>query len=284
MKSTGSFFTIKKLNKKEIDQTVIKLKNKYHDFMKKYGKSGALLDAFDNRYLNALKSKINLEIFLKAELDALDELEKREIEKRIPVNKPKPAPTIADKVMEENRKKILKYNCIKFHADAIEELQYLLGALNELDSYYIPMLFNIFRGAAVKGMHELLSNISNEMRFFGEIKSKGISARFEKYYTLLNTFPRDYNSIDNEERLILKETGFLLNNIESELRELTNSNKIPEPEKIIPLNEKGLQVDKNNLTFELFQGKTRIQVMKIVHNFIKQVINDFRIKDFKKTR
>ncbi len=125
----------RKLTPGEISSTVEKIRKKYDDYIIKYFKPRSLRDAFETRYIKALRAGVDVSSFLLAEISAIEELTSRE-EQRIQAGPARPPaekePSFADRVLEENRKTISQYADIPFHNDAGEEVRRLVGALTGL--------------------------------------------------------------------------------------------------------------------------------------------------------
>ena len=125
----------RKLTPGEITGAVEKIRKKYDTYVSKFFKPRTLKEAFEERYIRALRSGVDISSFLLAEISAIEELIDRE-EKRIAQEPVKPDPqkqqSFADRVLEENRQRIIKYPDISFHNDASEETRRLLGALSDL--------------------------------------------------------------------------------------------------------------------------------------------------------
>jgi len=123
---------------------VEKIRKRYDEYISRYFKPKSLREAFESRYIRALRGGIDVSSFLLAEISAIEELIGRE-EQRVMAGPARPAParepSFADKVLEENRKRITKYPEVPFHADAGEEVRRLVGALGTiLEEAALPLL------------------------------------------------------------------------------------------------------------------------------------------------
>src|SRR5512142_2133794 len=108
---------LQKLTPGEITRTVAKIRDRYELYHSRFLKSWKLKGAFEDRYLQALRARVDISAFLLAELSAGGEMEGRE-----------PRQGFADRVLEEQRARILKYPLVDFHPDVREEVRRLVGA------------------------------------------------------------------------------------------------------------------------------------------------------------
>ena len=102
----------------EISASVEKIRKRYDEYISKYFRPRSLRDAFEKRYLAALKAKVDVSSFLLAEISAVEELIEREEQKiqRGPARPPKEKePSFADRVLEENQARINSYRDFVFH-------------------------------------------------------------------------------------------------------------------------------------------------------------------------
>ncbi|HPO48806.1 MAG TPA: hypothetical protein PLO89_00630 [Spirochaetota bacterium] len=273
-----------KLNEREINLVLTKIKNKYQKLISEFKKSRTLADGFEERYFNALKSKIDLSTFLLAEIEAVEELYKREEEKKskeIPLKKQeqKPAPTIADKVYEENKKRIEKYpRLILDVSDADEDTERLLGGVREFINSYFQAITTIYKERRHTNEGEKNNNFSN--KFLSSYDYKGEIPIARQYVIALQRRPRDFKKIEYEHKFVLKETAFLLNEILDLLESIAIKEDIPQPDKKL-----SLQKDKSsqeNKFYEYFNNLTYKEAFEKVRGFLKDLITDFRFKDIKR--
>lgn len=254
--------SIRKLAPSEIKSTVGKIRLKYDEYHYKYFKSQKHKSNFEGRYLAALKSGVDISAFLLAEIQAIEELLKREEEKVLAKAPPKnakapPKENFADQVIEENRKKILKYHDIKFHQDANEEIRRLYGALHSLEQEFWPNLYNVLRNTMYSLNTKLMMNMETQLHNLGGTGKEGVAARLDRYIARLKRFPRDYGMIDKEEKDYLLETAFFLHGLS---------------ETLATAHEKYNTV---------MQEEEKIQLQQVL-DFVNQIIADFRFKDLKR--
>ena len=234
---------------------------KYDEYHYKYFKSTKFKQQFEERYINALKSGVDISAFLLAEIEAIEELLKREEERVLAQGPPKenglPQQSFADKIIEENRQKILKYPEINFHQDASEEIRRLYGALNKLEQEYWPSLYNVLRNTVYSMNTRIMMNMEAQLNALGGTGKDGVSARLDRYIARLNRFPRDYKAIDKEEKDYLLEVAFFLHSLVETLTEA-------------------------KVKYHAFLGEAEKTQLDEVINYVTDLLVDFRLKDLKR--
>jgi hypothetical protein len=251
---------MKKLTPTEIKETVEKIRRKYNEYNYKYFKSNRHKRNFESRYHDALKSGVDISSFLLAEISAITEILKREEEKVMTKKierKPDERKSIADQVVEENRKKIDKYHANEIHPDANDEVRRLLGALHALEQEYWPTLYNVLRNTMYSLNTKTMMNIETQLHALGGSGKDGIATRLERYIARLARFPRDYTMIDKEEKDYILESAFLLH----ELEEILASAR-----------------EKYGTTLNTDEKDQLLEV----HKYVNAIITDFRLKDLKR--
>jgi hypothetical protein len=250
---------IKKLTPSEITDVVAKIRRKYDEYHYKFFKSLSYKREFEKRYISALKNKVDISSFLLAEISAIEELNKRAeekyLQKEIKANNVKKK-SIADKVLEENKRKIRKYTDINFHKDANEEIRRLFGALNTLEQEYWPKLYPALKNTSYSLNTKIMMNLETQLHELGGSGKEGMSPKLERYVTRLNHFPRDYSMVDKEEKNYILETAFMLHDIVNVVESVKEKNDaMPEENK---------------------------EKLENVLQYVTHVIDDFRLKEFKK--
>lgn len=271
----------KKLTETEIIQILEKIRTKYNKLINEFNKPQSIIKSFEERYLDALKRRMDISVFLLAEIEAVEELNNREFEKKMNakedelMKKEKPQ-TFADKVFKENRKKILKYPRLKLNEDADEEVERLIGALRHFLINYWPAITYIYKNNFHSHLKTKFGEYSHKL--LTQYDYKGNVHVAEHYIHSLKMIPRDNKKIDYEHRFLLKETAFLINEIFHNLIDALKNENIPSPtEKLQVI---GMAADdwfKRN-----FKGLTNRDSFEKVCNYLKNVILDFRIKDIRR--
>ena len=87
---------MKKLSDIEIKQVLEKIRSKYKNLINEFNKPSTMSNAFEDRYISVLKNRMDLSTFLLAEIEAVEQLYKIEVQKEkdrqleIKMNKEKP--------------------------------------------------------------------------------------------------------------------------------------------------------------------------------------------------
>ncbi|HOV14892.1 MAG TPA: hypothetical protein PK771_11450, partial [Spirochaetota bacterium] len=249
-----------------------------------FKKSRVLSENFEERYINALKSRFDLTTFLMGEIEAVEELYKREEEKRAQQEKEKtqklnPKPNVADKVYEENKKRIEKYTRVNLNSsEADEDLERLLGGVREFINNYYPGLQYIYKERRHSNEGEKINYYAN--KFLSNYDYKGEVPISRQYVAAIERRPRDFKKIEFEHKFVIKETAFLLNELLDVLEKIVEKNEIPQPEHKIIL-EKSKSKDENWF-YEYYNGLTYKEAFEKTKNFLKDMIQDFRFKDIKR--
>ena len=275
---------MKQLNQTEINLALKKIRTRYEQIIKEFKKSRLLLENFEDRYIKTLRAKMDVSVFIIAEIEAVEELYKREeARKKIEIidridKKIDDKSSFADKVMEENRKKIEKYPKVSLGNDASEEVERLLGAVRDFLNNYWPAITIIYKENRYNSDNEKLNNYFHKLLSTYDYKGDMPIARH--YIDAINRKPKDFKKIDYEYRFILQETAFLLNDILDTLTGLLEMDKIPSIDKKINCGLIKLETD--SWFREYFENLNHKECVKKVKDHIELMINDFRFKGIKK--
>ena len=101
-----------------------------------------------------------------------------------------------------------------------------------------------------------MQSIESELRFMSSVGDDGVSPKLSRYLALFDRFPRDYKSIDAEEKKFILGAAFLLHDLQDILTQVRAG--------YTPLSE----VEQDKLARTLV--------------YIDGVIEDFRLKDLKR--
>jgi hypothetical protein len=244
----------------DIDKVVQKLKNLYRKYAEQYGTKIFNLEGFEQRYKNALINKVNLNSFLHAEILAFEELKERierpkKQQKETTFRSETSYSEIADRIIEENLKKIQKYPHIDFHPDAEEETKYLLGAVT--DFYYNSWnnMVKLLKPLGIGNINNTVEKLENDFSYY-VVPVHGQYSRAVDDYTLVLSRK---NPKDNERAAVnfIRYGGILFNNC--------------------------LKLANDGLTFmsgrrEYSDLNTELQVYK---NILSRFIEDFRLSDIR---
>ncbi|MGD0725684.1 MAG: hypothetical protein ABSB63_08970 [Spirochaetia bacterium] len=251
----------KKLTPGEISSSMEKIRKRYDEYISKFFKPRSLRDAFEGRYIKALRAGIDVSSFLLAEISAIEELIARE-EQRVMAGPPRASaekePSFADKILEENRKRIEKYPDVPFHNDAGEEVRRLVGALSGLEKDHWPDLTTALRDTMYAMSSAEMLSLDSQLRFLASTNREEIPQFLTRLVSQLGKFPRNYAAIDREEKEYILEAGFFLNDL------ITVLERVQRVYTEMGAQEKRILDEKKAIIWE--------------------IINDFRLKDFKRRR
>jgi hypothetical protein len=247
-----------KLTPNEISRAVEKIRRRYDEYIYKYFKPRTIKNAFEDRYIEAIKASTDISNFLMAEISAVEELIRRE-EEKVGSGQEAPKESVTDKVeriVEQNLARTRKYPEVPFHPVASEELRRLLGAMCRLEEKHWEVLTTCLRNTAYYRSSLTMLNLEGKLRHLAARGSDGVPSGLSRYLYHANRFPRDYLAIDRQEKEYILESAFLLHDLE-EILERVEAN--------YPQLEEGSR-----------SGLREIQA------FIQGVIRDFRLKEFKR--
>ena len=161
-----------------------------------------------------------------------------------------------DRVVQENLARIRKYPEAPLHPVASEELRRLLGAMFRLEEKHWEVLNACLRNTAYYRSSLTMVNFENQLRGLANRGSDGVPSGLSRYMYHANRFPRDYLAIDREEKQYILGSAFLLHDLDEVL------------EKVV--------VNYPHLDESSRAGLKEIQV------YIQGIIQDFRLKEFKR--
>jgi hypothetical protein len=251
----------RKLTPGEISSTVEKIRKKYDDYITRYFKHRSLREAFETRYMKALRSGVDVSSFLLAEISAIEELTSRE-EQRIQAAPPRPPaekePSFADKVLEENRKRIARYADVPFHNDAGEEVRRLVGALAGLVRDRWGDLSVALRDTMYAMNSSEMLALDSKLRSLSTTSKDEPPAFMARLMSQLRRFPRTYAAVEREEKEYILESAFFLNDLLVVLERV------------------------KKVYTEMPPAATR--VLEDTLSYVQGVITDFRLKDLKRRK
>jgi hypothetical protein len=250
----------KKLTKVEIELALEKILKRYDEYIYRFFKSPRLKISFEERYFSAVRNGFDLASFLAVEAGVIEELLKKE-DAALNREVPKGSSGVkkegfADRVLKELTARIEKYPEVFVHRDANPEISRLVGALTDLDQRYLPDLQDALKNTNYAFNSQVMMSMDAQLRSLAGQGREGSPPQLTRYLTLLNVFPRDYKAIDREEKAYILETSFFLHDFLDILEQV--------------------QSDYTQLSDR--EG----QRLKKVMSYIRGVIEDFRLKDFKR--
>lgn len=258
------------LQDNEIEILIAKLRNKYDEYARKYNPRWFNKEAFEERLQAALRSKIDLEAFIIAEIAHFETIRKRYEEKKSENSFSKKV----DVLIEELTAKIKKYPKIEFHPKAHFEIMHMYGACNELLELYFPVLWIILDD------HSKLYEFEQQLQYLSSYNPKRFSKRIEDHITLLRRPSVKYIEIEKDKNEYLKECAFLLHQIFQWLSDIllhvSNVNHIS-------FSKLYVSEEKRKKIIAQFQDDTAPSAIRKIQVYIAGIIEDFRLQAFKKS-
>lgn len=251
----------KNLSTEEIRAAAQKIRQHYDDYIIQFLKPLEIKDAFEERYLYALRKRLEMSRFFLAEKQALDELWKederqRQKEWNKSLDRPKEQEqNFADRIIAQNENKIKDYPIIKVHSEASKEICHLFGALGKFEKEHWPNIQNLLRKYFKQFYTGTRMGLESEIIDLCCSNLHGLPPRLTAYAHLFERFPRDYSRIEKEEKLCLTESAVMLKKVKNEIIRILTEDSLTD-------DEKGLIAGADN--------------------YVSDLILDFRLKDLAK--
>jgi hypothetical protein len=252
----------KRLTDAEIRAAVDKIRVRHKDYIEKYLKGRHTLDTFEDRYIEAMRARLDMAIFLHAEMTAIEDLIKAE-QQRIEKEQQRAEQvkkhqteslSFADKIIAEHRERIAKYPPIQIHAEASDELERLYGCLSTIEREIWPGVEKLMRAAYTSIVTSPRARLEERIITLSRPVDGNLSPRLSRYQILLSRIPASVREIEKEEKSCLLDAAFFLHDLSEVLDEMKKSPNLDGGDKE--------DVDK---------------MLGYVHN----LIDDFRLKDLR---
>ena len=254
----------KKLTSVEIEAAINGIRKKYNDYMVEFMKPSRARNLFEDRYIDALRARIDLDRFIYDEMllvqQLIDdekekqqkELEEKENKRNKKIKKKAEKESIVDKIFEANREKIRKYQGLGLEDDDVYEIDKLFGAVKELEKKYWSGMEGVFRKlytSRYSGPRRELESRLFELTLEGP---EGYPPALLKLRTILDRYPREYSALQRESQRCMMDISFLLHSMYEELEKIKDD--------------------------ESLDNKDR-KTIEISMDFVHTVIEDFRLTD-----
>jgi len=262
-------FFLKKKPDFDYDLVLEQLREKYKKLAEEYSPNMFNILKFEDRYTEALKHRIDIESFLKAEVEALDKIVKdlRQPKKEKMSDKPDSFTKKVEKMLEEFDERIKIYPYEDFHPKADEDIKYLYGGLK---LFYKNIYYNLETIYSIKNVGTSIAKdftkFSRYIEYTARESSGNVSKRISDYMIKL----RNYNDKDIEKdyRNFLIDTGSYFNDLKSFLQNT-----------ISVLNDKADKVFIQNGIFEETKYSHADFVITSI-KWIEDFLYNFRISEF----
>lgn len=250
-----------RLSNKEIQKLVDKIRTKYSEYAEEYGEHRFNVELFNDRYMAALRSKLNVQNFLYAEILALEDIIKqiedeiKEVEDRQKIKQH------LDEIADKHVEMIENYPEFHFHKKVNYEISKLFGAL----MLYYNELFDDIREIIHKykdyDLNTLLREHEQEFDNYCYEKKHGLSARMEDFILIINKYGHLGAEYEREEQKFIQNIGVFINDYLMYLKRVIKT-----------LNELGL-ISRSDIDF-----------IKSNIDFLSKFLVDFRLTGFKKNK
>ena len=259
----------KKLSHIEVEAAVNGIRKKYNDLIVEFMKPKVIKNSFEDRYISALRARVDMGNFIYTEILVVSNLLKIEKEKlqQIEIKKNKRLMaakilrddnrSIADRVFDANRDKIRKYQGIGLDDSDAFEINKLYGALKYFELNYWPAIERILRRIYPSRYTGPRVSIENRLFEITITGPDGFPPGLIKLRTMLNRSPRGYAVLERETQRCILDVSFLLHDISDELPFILEDETLKKEEKE-PLEE----------TIE----------------YVHTVLEDFRLMDLKESK
>ncbi len=259
----------KKLNPVEIEAAVNGIRKKYNDYMVEFMKPPAARNLFEDRYIEALKARIDLDRFIFDEILLVQKLiddekervrakvEEEELKRRKKNARTKEHQSVVDRIFEENRSRIRKYISYGLEDDDVYDVDKLFGAVNEFEKKYWGGIEKILRKlytSRYTGPRRELEERLFELTLEGP---GGYPPAMVKLKTILERSPREYTALQREAQRCMMTISFFLHSALEELEKI--------------LKDETLEKDD-------------IKTIEFSIDFLHNVIDDFRLTDIKASK
>jgi hypothetical protein len=263
------------MTENEISALIGKLRERYADYAEKYSPRWFDLEAFEGRYAVALKKRMNLEGFILAEIANFEKVRESYTKKRS-------KNSFSDKVnsiIAENLERIKKFPPINFHSSSDVEIRHAYGAMNSIDTLYLPAmrLINI-----EKSVKDILMQYEEQCRYLAEKRGQGYSKRIESHINVLMRRDVTEIEIEKDRNDYLKECAFLLHEI-IDLCDRAIGLRDPEWENPLRFDKLFISDDCKKNILARFSGSTGYGVILGLKEYCGDIVESFRLTVFRKS-
>lgn len=247
----------KKLNSKDIDKLVAQIRSLYDDYMVKFIQGSAPRKAFEARYFDALKSRINLQRFLMVELKIVQQMIAREErlqgreeaeaylrERETGTNgreggdgaakdgeEEAERGDFADRVIEEMQRKAEKYPPAGLDSNEVWEVDHLFGGLQKFERELWPPVDRVYRKVYPSRYDGPRLTLENRLLELAEVRMGGMPQVLHTLQLLMGRFPRNYREIEWEKKHTILKASFFLHTIRGELEKLRQESYLSEEDR-----------------------------------------------------
>jgi hypothetical protein len=219
-----------KLSREEIDSCLNRIRKRYDHLITAYMAPISLKNEFENRYTYALQMRMSLELFLKSEVEAVEELiqdeekakEQAEKEAELLRLNGGEKKSFADKIVEDLEAKIKDYPPRQIHPDASPEIIKLYGALQQFERDFWGVIEKFLLRIFPSERNGLLAQLDQELWNMTysrnkEREDRDIPLALERYVMMLESDDYHYNLMGETQNCI-KQVAFWFHDVRSSIR------------------------------------------------------------------
>ncbi|HNX22683.1 MAG TPA: hypothetical protein PKG60_01455 [Spirochaetota bacterium] len=264
------------LNRDEVNELIKKLRERYKEYSLKHSPKWFDLNAFDERLSAAIKSRMNMEGFILAEISNFEKLKERyETKKKMKENT---FTKEVDKILEENISRIKKYPQILFHSRCGIEISHLYGALSFLSTDLFPILRVVISDSRLKNS---VNSLEDRLLFLAEPRGGLHARRIADHVLLLNRSGIRDIEIEKDSNDYLKESAFLLHDIIDFCDGIIDSGR-DEWNYPVTFQKLFIEEERKKRVVDIFQDLTGYGAVFKIKEYASEIIEDFRLTAFKK--
>lgn len=210
----------KRLNDKEIRQVMEKIRRKFEEYAGIYGEKIFSYDQFRNRYRNYLQTGGDLEIFLFAEIQALEDRKKEIEEQKEKRRRVQEAQEFLEQKGEELLQRIEKYPEVDLHSRARIEIRKLAGVFRVLYETLEHHLYDV--------SPDLKSPYRECLNRLKDVVLKPYTGEIARYIRELDNPFNSPSRIEILEQGIIKDWGIVFNTFISILQRVKGNAEVEE--------------------------------------------------------
>lgn len=265
------------LKKEEIDELVGKLREKYRDYSDRYSRTWFDADAFDQRLSHAIRTRMNMEGFILAEISNFEKLKERYDKKK--KAKENPFSKEVNRIIEENAARIKKYPQIIFHPKCDMEISHFYGALAHLTLDLFPVFWLLASEGSIKNM---VNDIDEKLSRIAVKRGEREPLRIADHILMLNRPGVREIEIEKDRNDYLKEGAFLLHEVIDFCSTLLDM-KNEEWNYPIQFRKLFIEEERRKKVFDNFRDMTGYGAIMRIRDYASGVIEDFRLAAFRKS-
>lgn len=264
------------LKKEEIDELVRKLRERYKEYSEKHNRTWFDIEAFDQRLSHAIRSRMNMEGFILAEVSNFEKLKERYDKKK--KDRENSFSKEVNRIIEENTARIKKYPAVLFHPKCDIEISHFYGALSCLTLELFPVFWLLANDSSIKNM---INNIEERLGNLAVPRGERPPGRIADHILMLNRPGVREIEIEKDRNDYLKEGAFLLHEVIDFCDTLL---KLKNDEWNYPIQFRKLFIEeeRRKRVFSNFRDMTGYGAILKVKEYASAVVEDFRLTAFRK--